>query len=414
MRIIYSKEIPRGCTSFKDSIDLDSPFLDVKKAAKVAKGLIDVSDLLDEVAFSLVLAIYKQNYTLTKYKTANIKKDGIVVYVRTPSLAVLWRSKLRAQSFGNRLASEPANKLYPARYCQVVRNKLDGYGLLDVSCRDEKWMKLKGMGLVLAVGNSSTTHPPRFLIAELGHGSKTVCIVGKGVVFDSGGYDLKTSAGMKGMKHDKAGGSIAVAVALFFAQNPSLLPGSLKIVVIVPLVENLIGQTAQKVGDVHTSYNGKTVEVLNTDAEGRLILADALAYACDVYKPALLIDFATLTGWAGTLHCDTSYVYYTQNDKLASLVDKHGGLVGERSIRMPNWPEYAAQTRSDIADYKNFGFTACPKSGGFMATMFLSNFVEKRFLNKWIHFDVTHVENEKGLCSCNGLQTVLGLILGIV
>jgi leucyl aminopeptidase len=164
---------------------------------------------------------------------------------------------------------------------------------------------------------------------------------------------------------------------------------------------------------VHKAYNGKTVEILNTDAEGRLILADALAYACDVVKPDLMLDFATLTGWSSRMHCDTSHVFFTTNDKLAGHVEKFGSRVGERTVRMPNWPEYAGYTKSDIADYKNANY-ACTGSDGFMASLFLLNFVEPKYRDSWVHFDVTHNVNGNGMMVCNAAQTGIEMVADFI
>ena len=396
-------------------------FSDIKKAVTRDHDevCVDARAVNRKYVLSVALAFFRHHFVMSKYKTdAASKANRIVLVVKEREDLVEIKRRLKAQWFGNRLASEPANKLHPARFCRVVQDYFAGAGAgarVKVRVLDRAELKRQGFGLVLAVGDSSRAHPPHFLIVQVGggggRGKRTICAVGKGVVFDSGGYDLKSSAGMLGMKGDKTGGGVAVALARYFGvEAPERLPKDTRLVVLVPLVENMIGQHAQRVGDVHTAWNGKTVEVLNTDAEGRLILADALAYASRVYKPALLVDFATLTGWAGTLHCDTSYVYYTENDRLAAAVEAGGRAVGERSIRMPAWPEYKEDTRSEIADYKNAYFKTCEKGGGFMAAMFLANFVSDA--KNWIHFDLTHVQNPQGMSTCHGLQTAIELISG--
>lgn len=368
---------------------------------------IDTRQLDDKWVYSLAFAFFRHHFAFEKYKTSRCRRDGSCsIVVKDESLACDIRKRLKCQWFANRLATEPANKMTPDRFCQAVEHKFKGTGA-RIKVMDTQELKKRGFGLILSVGQSSVNHPPRFLIVEIGHGPRNICLVGKGVIFDSGGYNLKGVNSMTNMKGDKTGGALAVAAAHYFT-NRHDLAGEFKIVALVPLVENLIGQNAQLVGDVHTSYCGKTVEVLDTDAEGRLILADALAYASQVYKPDLLLDFATLTGWAGTLHCDTSYVFYTENDKLGSQVFESGERMGERSIRMPNWPEYIEDTKSHIADLKNANYSACPGGGGFMATMFLSNFVKKK--NTWIHFDLTHVDNKKSMNTCNGLQTIIDFL----
>lgn len=388
-------------------------FKDIKKATakhmRHDKVVIDTRLIEDRFVFPVAISFFRQHFVLQKYKTTlnNLDEKECTVIVKDEKMAVEIRRRLKCQWFANRLATEPANKMYPELFCQAVKYKFRGTGArIRIMKTDE--LKRRGFGLILSVGQSSVNHPPRFLIVEVGDGPRNICLVGKGVVFDSGGYNLKGSKHMLNMKGDKTGGALAVAAALYFATSGGVDGAGFKIVALVPLVENLIGQYAQKVGDVHTSYSGKTVEVVDTDAEGRLILADALSYASQVYKPELLLDFATLTGWAESLHCDTSYVFYTENDKLAASVYESGNRAGERSIRMPAWPEYMEDTVSDIADLKNSHFTSCERGGGFMASMFLANFVKSR--KSWVHFDLTHVQNKHSMMTCNGLQTIIDFV----
>jgi leucyl aminopeptidase len=288
-------------------------FSDIKKAVTRDHDevCVDARAVNRKYVLSVAMAFFRHHFVMGKYKTdAASKANRIVLVVKEREDLVEIKRRLKAQWFGNRLASEPANKLHPVRFCRVVQDYFAGAGAgagggvrIKVRVLDRAELKRQGFGLVLAVGDSSRAHPPHFLILEVGRGvgrgKRTICAVGKGVVFDSGGYDLKSSAGMLGMNGDKTGGGVAVALARYFGvEAPDRLPKDTRLVVLVPLVENMIGQHAQRVGDVHTAWNGKTVEVLNTDAEGRLILAAALADASRVYKPALLMDFATLTGWA--------------------------------------------------------------------------------------------------------------------
>ena len=417
MKFNVSTIMPQGNNIFivRPEIRESHWFSDIKRAVTHDHDqvCIDTRQVSRKYVIRLALSIFRHHFVLGKYKTDTKSKKNILSFIVQHEQDVREiKSRLMPQWFGNKLATEPANMLYPERFCQVVKAAFARVDNVSVKVLDEKQLEKKGFGLVLSVGQSSQLHPPRFLICKVGKGSRTICAIGKGVIFDSGGYNLKTSAGMVGMNADKTGGALVVALAKYFGiEAPTALPRDTRLVILVPLVENMVGQFAQRVGDVHTAYNGKTVEVLNTDAEGRLILADALAFACAVYKPHLVLDFATLTGWANTLHCDTSFVFYTENEKLASLVTKSGCHVGERSIRMPAWPEYMEDTKSQIADYKNAYFTTCEKGGGYMATMFLANFVTPRIRKTaWIHFDITHIQNQKGMSTCNGLQTAIEII----
>jgi len=374
-------------------------YIDLKSAAKSvveSKMYVDLTLLPNTYHLRAATIIFKTVYKLTSYAKG---AQPVCLYFVDQFDNV---SILKSLVIGSDLASAPANKMWPAKYCETVQDLFAKFPKVEVSWYDEHEMKKMGMNLVIAVGKGSNK-PPRFLKIELKKSESlpTVCLVGKGVVFDSGGYNLKPGSSMTTMKGDKTGGSIVVAILHYFAKEkcPYNLVG------IIPLVENLISHKAQKIGDVHTAFNGKTVEVLNTDAEGRLILADALAYASTL-KPHTILDFATLTGWAQALHCDTSFVYFTTNDELSKRVDRAGNHAGERSIRLPNWPEYRRFTKSDIADYKNVGFE-CGKSDGFMATMFLMNFVKEK--NRWVHFDITHSEKNNHHFT-NAAATAINLI----
>ena len=217
--------------------------------------------------------------------------------------------------------------------------------------------------------------------------TKNICLVGKGVTYDAGGMNLKTGRSMNfEMKSDKSGGCIAVGIMKYVSTQA--IPCNL--VVLVPLIENVLSGNAVHPGDIIKCCNGKTVEVVNTDAEGRLILADTLAYAQKFEKLDYIIDMATLTGWTDLLHCGHVASYFTTNKHLYDNLYNIGESIGERVIGLPMWTDYRRYTSSQVADYKNYGFTECPKPGGFMAAMFLYNFVPERLRDKWVHIDISN------------------------
>jgi leucyl aminopeptidase len=181
------------------------------------------------------------------------------------------------------------------------------------------------------------------------------------------------------------------------------------IIGLIPLVENLVSGSAYKPGDIITAYNGKTVEVANTDAEGRLIMADALSYACSKYDPKYILDFATLTGHSSMMHCGTSFVHFTLDDALARLVATHAAAAGERTVRMPTWVEYIRYTKSAVADFKNANYD-CSRSDGFMASLFMLNFIDKKYWDTWVHFDITHVERKDGVLNANSIATGINVM----
>ncbi len=236
------------------------------------------------------------------------------------------------------------------------------------------------MGLLLAVNRGSALEP-RLIVMEYQGNPKSndlTVLVGKGVTFDTGGLNLKPTGSMETMKYDMSGA--ACAFGTLYATAKLKLPVNLTIV--VPSTENCIGGKSYKPGDVYTSYLGKTVEIGNTDAEGRLILADALAYAYDKFKPTRMIDFATLTGTIALALGPEASGLFCNNDKLADLLLKASDKSFERVWRMPLFKEQRDLLKSDIADMKNVG----GKNGGAItAAKFLEDFVHGV---PWAHFDI--------------------------
>lgn len=403
-------------------------FLDVKGVCEKLVGMLRVQtkgkDVLqnrfylhvDKMLFSqkrsFLLNLFKQVYQFKKYKyTSSQPQYSRNFYIvdkekgRDNIKDII--SHVKAGSIARDIATEPSNALHPEGFCDRVKQMFKNDKDIKVRSIGMQELKSIGLNLIASVGQGAQ-HEPRLMIIEYMpvKNGEAVCLVGKGVVFDSGGYNLKGSASMWGMKGDKTGGAVVVGIFDFLShmkQRPNQ-----NIVGFVPLVENLISHSAIKPGDIIKTYNGVTVEIIDTDAEGRLIMADTFAYLCDMYKPKYIVDFATLTGWSGLMHCDTSYVYYTQDNKISDIVQYIGEHVGERSVRMPVWPEYTKYTKSTVADYKNHQY-ACKRSGGFMASMFMMNFIKTNLRDRWLHFDITHSEKES-LHTCNSLATGIDLV----
>jgi leucyl aminopeptidase len=205
-----------------------------------------------------------------------------------------------------------------------------------------------------------------------------VVLVGKGITFDSGGISLKPSAGMDEMKFDKSG-ALAVLGAM---RAVASLKIPRRVIGLIPTAENMPGGAASRPGDIITTYSGKTVEVANTDAEGRLILADALAYAEETYRPAAMVDAATLTGACVVALGNHVAGMFTADDRLAERLTVAGLQSGDRVWRMPLWPEYGEQMKSSYADLKNVGGR---EGGAVTAAWFLSQFVKE---TPWAHIDI--------------------------
>ncbi len=242
--------------------------------------------------------------------------------------------------------------------------------------------KALGMHALLGVGRGSRENPPVFCILKYSHpeATRTIGLVGKGVTFDTGGVSLKPGDNMNYMKSDM-GGAAAVAGTLEMAAKLKL---KVNLVGAIPITENCIDSYAIKPGDVIGSYSGKTIEVINTDAEGRLILADALSYITDRYSTDVLIDLATLTGNAIMCLGYKAAALISPNDDLASALFSSGIRTGEKVWRLPHWDDYKDALKSDIADLKNLA--GAPMGGAINAAKFLEEFTRKH--PAWAHLDI--------------------------
>lgn len=276
------------------------------------------------------------------------------------------------------LVSAPSNEMTPSIMAQKAR---DIARRKNLSCKvlDKDKMKEMGMNALLAVASGSNEEP-KFIILEYNGGGKKespVVLVGKGLTFDSGGISIKPSDKMDEMKTDMSGGA-AIMGAIMAAADLRL---PLNIVGLIPATENLPSGTALKPGDIIKSYSGKTIEVLNTDAEGRLILADALAYASE-FKPVAVVDVATLTGACVIALGEDVIGMLGTSDELKKEIQKAASETGELVWELPLWESYHEQIKSDIADYKNTGGRP---AGTITAAAFLSKFVGDY---PWVHLDI--------------------------
>jgi leucyl aminopeptidase len=307
--------------------------------------------------------------------------------------------------------NEPANRMTPKIFSEHARKvNSKQKRVFKVTVLDEKEMAAQGFGLVMCIGTSSA-HPPRFIAIESMSSSKeypTVVLIGKGVTFDAGGLRLKPASSMLDMKEDKSGASVVLSIMKYVQTHKDDL--KLNLIALMPMVENVINGRAVKPGDIVTALDGTSVEITDPDAEGRLIIADAMVYS-QRYRPDYIFDFATLTNFASTVNCDMSAVFYTRNDELSRLVYAIGETCGERLWMHPPWSEYALNTTSSVADTKNAIFD-CTRSGSFMAAMFISNFVPEACVDRWVHFDISN-NTIRGIHSGNCALLGMRLILAI-
>jgi leucyl aminopeptidase len=306
-------------------------------------------------------------------------------------------------NFVRRLGDMPANYMTPTILGQEAIAAAKGTGL-KVTVWDKKRIEKENMGGLLGVAQG-TDQEPRFIVMEYNGGAKSkkpVVFVGKGLTFDSGGISLKPGGKMEEMKYDMCGGAAVIGTLLAIAQ----LKLKVNAIAVVPATENMPNGNATKPGDVHTARNGKTFEINNTDAEGRLILADALCYASD-QKPQAIVDAATLTGAMvvalGNIHTG----YFTKNAALKSKIEKAAESSGELVWNMPLTEAHTKDMRGAFADLSNISYTG--GAGSATGAAFLEQFVAEGI--PWVHFDIAGTAsacgNRLNYCSAKGATGVM-------
>ncbi|MBM2831594.1 MAG: pepA [Dehalococcoidia bacterium] len=299
-----------------------------------------------------------------------------------------------ATAMARDMVNEPANYMTPSRMAEKAKTVADTYGL-ECTVLEAEQMRAMGMGALLGVAQGSQQPPKLIILAYKGDESskKAVGFVGKGITFDSGGISLKEQDGMKDMKTDMSGGAAVIAALSVIAQ----FKPRLNVTGIVPAVENMPSGSAMRPGDIVKAMNGKSVEIISTDAEGRLILADALSYAV---KQGLspLVDLATLTGACIVALGHVCSGVLTNDREFLSRVMTAGEAAGERMWELPMFEEYKELIKSDVADLKNSGNRT---AGAITAAQFLVEFVE----GPWVHVDIAgtaNLEKEKGYLISGG------------
>lgn len=283
-------------------------------------------------------------------------------------------------AFTRELVTEPANTIYPESFVERCEKRMAGTGI-KIRVLDDKEMGQLGMGALLGVAQGSV-RPARLLVMEWDGGTpgeKPVAFVGKGVTFDTGGISIKPAAGMEDMKWDMGGAGAVAGTMLALA----LRKAKANVVGVCGLVENMPSGNAQRPGDVVKSLSGQTIEVINTDAEGRLVLCDALTWVQREYSPTRIVDLATLTG---AIIASLAHEYaglFSNNDELAAALTAAGDAAGDRLWRFPMGPAYDKQLESPIADMKNIGSRF---GGSITAAQFLQRFIEND--TPWAHLDI--------------------------
>jgi len=367
-------------------------------APKVSR--LRVPQVFQALSEGLVLANYRFDTYRERDQDAAPPLKGASLLIERSADAKAAREASRigvvlaeSQNLTRQLSNEPANALPPAELAAAAKRVAREVGLA-ARVMDVAELKRRRMGGILAVGGGSA-NPPRLIVLDHDPGSRaakrgakraagsarrlpTICLVGKGITFDSGGVSIKPSAAMDEMKHDMSGAAAVIGALRACA----LLKLPIRVVGVIAAAENMPSGSAYRPGDVVTTMSKKTVEILNTDAEGRVVLADALHYANKQFEPDAIVDLATLTGacvvalgkWASGL--------FGNHDGLIEAVRAAGESTAERAWPMPLWEEHRKAVRSDVADIKN---TTGREGSSSTAAAFLGNFVGD---TPWVHLDI--------------------------
>ena len=382
-----------GIGGAKEQAEIDWVMLGGKVGGKLPSGR-DVSVLFDlpgagaAAAIDFALGVQLRAYAFTQYKTKKKDDDEAAPTALTLHLADYAEAKRSAKARGGLadgvilardLVNEPPNVLTPVEFARRAA-ALAKLGV-EVEILDEKALKKIGMRALLAVGQGSTQES-RVVIMRW-NGAKDpkaqpVAFIGKGVVFDTGGISIKPAAGMEDMKGDMAGAACVVGLMHALAARKA----KCNVIGAIGLVENMPDGNAQRPGDIVTSLSGQTIEIINTDAEGRLVLADVLWYVQDQYKPAFMVNLATLTGAILVALGQEHAGLFSNNDELAQRLFDCGKLTGETVWRLPLGPAYDKMIDSKFADMKNTGGRF---GGSITAAQFLQRYVNG---TPWAHLDI--------------------------
>lgn len=373
----------RGAASKAGQLIRDSG---IKQFAFQIKPFKDLSG--EELTESFVTGFLLGTYQFNEHKTLEREKirqieEAVLLGETEQEISGIDQGLKRGQIISDAvclardLANAPSNQATPNALAEKAREIARNQGL-GIEVLDLSEAEAAGMGAFVAVAKGSQ-EPAKFIILEYnkGKGLDTIVLVGKGITFDSGGISIKPAERMEQMKADMSG----AAAVLGIMQAASKLQFPLHLVGIIPATENLPSGKAYKPGDVLKTLSGQTVEVISTDAEGRLILADALTYSLK-YQPKAIIDLATLTGACVIALGDYVMGLFGNDENLLKQIEETSVRSGEKTWRFPLWDEYFEYIKSDVADFRNVGTRA---AGAIVGAIFLEKFVQK---TPWIHLDI--------------------------
>ncbi|MBA7505286.1 Cytosol aminopeptidase [subsurface metagenome] len=392
----------------------------VDSMATIAQGAeiagITVEGAAQAVTEGALLGVYSFRRHITKEAEHGEIKQLLIVGSDKTKLPILeqgcykGRVLAEATNLARDMVNEPANYMTPNHMAEMAAKLAETYRL-ELSVLEREQMQELGMGALLGVAQGSR-QPPKFIVLHYRRGDSTeidVALIGKGITFDSGGISIKPSEKMDEMKGDMAGGAAVMAAISAIAQ----LKPKINVTVMIPATENLPGDSALKPGDILTAMNGKTIEIVSTDAEGRLTLADALGYAKKLGAKRV-VDVATLTGACRIALGDVCSGAFGNNQELINKVIAAGAEAGELIWQMPMYEEYKEQNKSEVADIKNVG----GKYGGAItAAQFLTEFVGDIH---WVHLDIagTSLSEKERTYRVKGatgvpVRTLVNLILAL-
>jgi leucyl aminopeptidase len=371
------------------------------------------AELTESFVTGLLLGVYQFN----EFKTLErdkIKEIGELILLGEKDKEIQWITDgLRvgqiiseAVCMARNLVNGPSNQVTPTVLAEKAQQIAKEHGM-EIQVLEVSQAEAMGMGAFVAVAKGSQ-EPGKFIVLEYnkGKGFETIALVGKGITFDSGGISIKPSENMDRMKDDMSG----AAAVLASMQAASKLQLPFRLVGIMPATENLPSGKAYKPGDILKTLSGQTVEVISTDAEGRLILSDALAYSLR-YQPKAIIDLATLTGACVIALGDYVIGLLGNDEALLKRIEEASFKTGEKVWRLPLWDEYFDYLKSDVADFRNVGTRA---AGAIIGGIFLSKFVEKV---PWVHLDIAgpaSIEKEKPYIPKGGTGAGVRLLLQLL
>ena len=377
-------------------------FKDIKKIDLYPESLDFDNEKLTSFFSQFIFGFNLKSYTFNKYKTLNKEKNNQKI-----NFKIITKNKEKIEKkyknyeaikegvfLTRNLVSEPPNVLNPRTYVQEIQ-KLSKFGL-KVKSYNEKELKKLGLNALLGVGKGSVNETYLVTIEWNGKNNSLknpLAFVGKGVCFDTGGISLKPAKFMEEMKYDMAGSAVVVGLL----KSLALRKAKVNAVGVVGLVENMPGGNAQRPGDIVKSYSGKTIEVLNTDAEGRLVLADAISFTETKFKPKFIIDLATLTG-AIIISLGSEYAgLFSNNDELSKNIFKASENVNEKVWRLPLHKNYDKLMDSTIADVQNINYAG--GAGSITAAQFLQRFIINK--TSWAHLDIAGMAFSKKAANLN-------------